>query len=131
MMVDACEIKVTLRPDEELKGLRALELDEDTAEVRLLYFYDTPKLDLFKATIDLGWRLRVVWHVREHPRAGAEPVQRPALEGHAPRDQGHQAGRRLEERTLAGTVRPDQRHHVAGRQRQRDLVQDGRMPRST
>jgi hypothetical protein len=37
-MVDACEIKVTLRPDEELKGLRALELDEDTAEVRLLYF---------------------------------------------------------------------------------------------
>ena len=51
------EIKVTLRPDEELKGIRALELDEDSAEVRIIYFYDTPALDLFNAGVLLRARL--------------------------------------------------------------------------
>ena len=38
--MDAAEIKVTIRPDQELRALRALELNEDTAEVRILYFYE-------------------------------------------------------------------------------------------
>jgi hypothetical protein len=55
--VTAVELKVTLRPDQELRGLRALELDEDTAEVRLVYFYDTRGLDLFDAGLTLRARL--------------------------------------------------------------------------
>lgn len=55
--VDGVEIKVTLRPDQELQGLRALELDEDSAEVRIIYFYDTPELDWFHAGIALRARL--------------------------------------------------------------------------
>lgn len=43
--VDTVEIKVTIRPDQELKALRALELNEDSAEVRIIYFYDTANLD--------------------------------------------------------------------------------------
>ena len=42
--MDAVEIKVTIRPDQELRAERAMEVNEDTAEVRVLYFYDT--LDL-------------------------------------------------------------------------------------
>jgi hypothetical protein len=55
--LDAVEIKVTVRPDQELQALRALELDEDSAEVRVIYFYDTPKLELFNAGIALRARL--------------------------------------------------------------------------
>jgi hypothetical protein len=55
--VDAVEIKVTVRPNQELKAERALEVNEDTAEVRILYFYDTPKLDLFEAGLVLRARL--------------------------------------------------------------------------
>src|SRR5262245_20856174 len=55
--VGAVEIKVTLRPDQELQGLRALKLDEDTAEVRVLYFYDTPELEWFNSGIALRARL--------------------------------------------------------------------------
>ena len=39
--MDAVEIKVTIRPDQELRAERAMELNEDTAEVRVTYFYDT------------------------------------------------------------------------------------------
>jgi hypothetical protein len=55
--VEAVEIKVTIRPDQELQGLRALKLDEDSAEVRVIYFYDTRKLDLFKAGVVFRTRL--------------------------------------------------------------------------
>ena len=55
--VAGVEIKVTIRPDQELQGLRALELDEDSAEVRVIYFYDTVDLDLFKAGVVLRARL--------------------------------------------------------------------------
>ena len=55
--MDAVEIKVTIRPDQELRAERAMELNEDTAVVRILYFYDTPKLDLFKAGVVLRARL--------------------------------------------------------------------------
>ena len=54
--MDAVEIKLTIRPDQELRG-RALELNEDTADVRLIYFYDTPDLDLFNAGVVLRARL--------------------------------------------------------------------------
>ncbi len=54
---DAVEIKCTIRPDQELRAERAMEVDEDTAEVRLVYFYDTPELDLFKARVVLRARL--------------------------------------------------------------------------
>ena len=35
----------------------AMEVDEDTADVRLVYFFDTPDLDLFKAGVVLRARL--------------------------------------------------------------------------
>lgn len=55
--VDGVEIKVTIRPDQELRAERAMELNEDTAEIRIVYFYDTPQLDLFDAGITLRARL--------------------------------------------------------------------------
>jgi hypothetical protein len=55
--MDAVEIKVTVRPDQELRAERAMELDEDSADVRVIYFYDTPRLDLFRAGVALRARL--------------------------------------------------------------------------
>jgi hypothetical protein len=55
--MDAVEIKVTIRPDQELRAERAMEVNEDTADVRLVYFYDTPDLALFKAGVALRARL--------------------------------------------------------------------------
>ena len=55
--MDAVEIKVTIRPDQELRAERAMEVNEDTAEVRMLYFYDTPDLRLFNAGVALRARL--------------------------------------------------------------------------
>jgi hypothetical protein len=55
--VDAVEIKVTIRPDQELQALRQLKLDEDSAEVRVVYFYDTPGLDHYNAGLALRARL--------------------------------------------------------------------------
>ena len=55
--MDAVEFKVTIRPDQELLAERAMELDEDNAEVRITYFYDTPKLELFDAGVALRARL--------------------------------------------------------------------------
>lgn len=55
--MDAVEIKLTIRPDQELLAERAMEVNEDTADVRLLYFYDTPDLDLFEAGVVLRARL--------------------------------------------------------------------------
>ena len=55
--MDAVEIKVTIRPDQELRAERAMEVNEDTAEVRVLYFYDTPDLRLFNAGVALRTRL--------------------------------------------------------------------------
>src|SRR5262245_19402471 len=55
--MDACEIKVTIRPDQELRAERTMELNEDTADVRVIYFYDTPGLDLFNAGVALRARL--------------------------------------------------------------------------
>ena len=55
--MDAVEIKVTVRPDQELRAERTMELNEDTADVRVIYFYDTPSLDLFNAGVALRARL--------------------------------------------------------------------------
>jgi hypothetical protein len=55
--MDAVEIKVTIRPDQELRAERTMGVNENTADVRLLYFYDTPDLDLFKAGVVLRARL--------------------------------------------------------------------------
>lgn len=55
--VDAVEIKVTIRPDQELRAERAMQFDEDAAEIRHVYFYDTPDLDLLEAGIALRARL--------------------------------------------------------------------------
>ena len=55
--MDAVEIKVTIRPDQELRAERAMEVNEDTAEVRVLYFYDTPDHHLFNAGVALRARL--------------------------------------------------------------------------
>ena len=56
-LLDAVEIKVTVKPDQELQALRALELNEDSAEVRILYFFDTVHLDLFNSGVALRARL--------------------------------------------------------------------------
>ena len=56
-IMDAVETKVTIRPDQELRAERAMELNEDTAEVRVLYFYDTPRLALCDAGVTLRARL--------------------------------------------------------------------------
>ena len=53
----AVEIKVTIRPDQELRAERAMEVNEDTATVRIVYFYDTPQLELFDAGVVLRARL--------------------------------------------------------------------------
>ena len=55
--MDAVEIKVTIRPDQELRAERAMELNEDTAAVRIIYFYDTPQLELCDAGVVLRARL--------------------------------------------------------------------------
>lgn len=55
--IKAVEIKVTVRADQELRALRAFKVDEDTAEVRLIYFYDTPRLELFDGGVVLRSRL--------------------------------------------------------------------------
>jgi hypothetical protein len=55
--MDAVEIKVTVRPDEELRAERAIQVDEDTADIRQLYFYDTLDLDLLEAGVALRARL--------------------------------------------------------------------------
>jgi hypothetical protein len=55
--MDGVEIKLTIRPDQELLAERAMEVTEDTADARLVYFYDTPDLDLFKAGVVLRARL--------------------------------------------------------------------------
>lgn len=55
--VDAVEIKITIRPDQELLAERAMEVSEDKAESRTIYFYDTPKLELFDAGVVLRARL--------------------------------------------------------------------------
>ena len=54
--MDAVEIKVTIRPDQELQAERTMEIDEETADVRVIYFYDTPELDLFNAGVALRAR---------------------------------------------------------------------------
>jgi hypothetical protein len=37
--MDAVEIKVTIRSDQELRAERAMEVNEDTADIRVVYFY--------------------------------------------------------------------------------------------
>ena len=71
--MDACEIKVTVRPDQELKAERAMELNEDTAEVRVIYFYDTPKLNLYHAGVAL--RARLVKGVNDDSTVKFRPVE--------------------------------------------------------
>ena len=55
--MDAVEIKVTIPPDKELRAERTLQVDEDSASVRVIYFYDTPDLDLLNAGAALRARL--------------------------------------------------------------------------
>jgi hypothetical protein len=55
--VDAVEIKVTIPPDRELRAERTMQVNEDSADIRLIYFYDTPELDLFDAGVALRARL--------------------------------------------------------------------------
>ena len=56
-VLKATEIKVTIKADEELRALRAFKVDEDTAEVRVIHFFDTPQLSLFDSGIVLRSRL--------------------------------------------------------------------------
>lgn len=55
--LDAVEIKRTISSDKELLALRAMQVDEGAADKRLVYFYDTPNLDLYKVGIVLRARL--------------------------------------------------------------------------
>ena len=55
--MDAVEVKVTIRPDQELRAEREMQVNEDTADIRIIYFYDTPDLDLLNAGIAVRSRL--------------------------------------------------------------------------
>ena len=55
--LDAVEIKLTIRSDQELLAERAMAVEEDEADLRLVYFFDTPDLDLLKAGVVLRARL--------------------------------------------------------------------------
>jgi hypothetical protein len=55
-LTDATEIKLTIRPDQEAKAIRFFNLDRSNGEVRKIYFFDTPELDLFKKGIVLRAR---------------------------------------------------------------------------
>lgn len=55
--VGSAEIKVTIRPDQELRAERAMGVSEDGADASLVFFYDTPMLKLFKAGAVLRARL--------------------------------------------------------------------------
>ena len=82
----AVEIKVTIRPDQELRAERAMEVNEDTAEVRVIYFYDTPKLDLFKAGIAL--RAKLVKGDADDSTVKFRPVQAKGVSSHWSRQKG-------------------------------------------
>lgn len=51
------EIKVTIRENQELLATRALNLSEEKAQRREIYFFDTPSLALFEAGIILRARI--------------------------------------------------------------------------
>jgi hypothetical protein len=55
--ITGVEIKVTLRGDEELRGVRVLKPNKDSAEIRVIYFYDTPSLDLYNTGVLMRARL--------------------------------------------------------------------------
>ena len=88
--MDAVEIKCTIRPDQELRAERAMEVDEDTADVRLVYFYDTPDLDLFKAGVVL--RARLVKGDADNSTVKFRPVEPASI----PRDWQRWKGFKLE-----------------------------------
>ena len=88
--MDAVEIKCTIRPDQELRAERAMEVDEDTADVRLVYFYDTPDLDLFKAGVVL--RARPVKGDADNSTVKFRPVEPASI----PRDWQRWEGFKLE-----------------------------------
>jgi hypothetical protein len=50
------EIKVTVLEKEEAKAIEALDLDTAKAQGRSIYFFDTPKLDLYRAGVVLRAR---------------------------------------------------------------------------
>jgi hypothetical protein len=88
--MDAVEIKCTIRPDQELRAERAMAVDEDTAAVRLVYFYDTPELDLFEAGVVL--RARLVKDGADDSTVKFRPVDPAAI----PRDWQRWKGFKLE-----------------------------------
>src|SRR5262252_1169093 len=69
----AVEIKVTVRPDQELRAERTMALNEDTAEIRVIHFYDTLELDLFGAGVAL--RTRLVKGVHDDSTVKVRPVE--------------------------------------------------------
>ena len=88
--MEAVEIKCTIRPDQELLAERAMKVDEDTADVRLVYFYDTPDLDLFKTGVVL--RARLVKGDADDSTVKFRPVEPAAI----PRDWQRLKGFKLE-----------------------------------
>ena len=69
----AVEIKVTVRPDQELRAERTMALNEDTAEIRVIHFYDTLELTLFGAGVAL--RTRLVKGVHDDSTVKIRPVE--------------------------------------------------------
>jgi hypothetical protein len=54
----AVELKITVRADEIDLGLSALAVEDADAELREIYFYDTPELALYEAGMILRARVR-------------------------------------------------------------------------
>jgi hypothetical protein len=56
--ISAVEIKFTVRPDQELNAVRALDLDQDDAEQRRIYFIDSTALELYDQGLILRARAK-------------------------------------------------------------------------
>ena len=82
----------------------------------------------FSSTLSAGNRLDV-WNVRPSPAergGGRRAGDVGAVEAHAAFGGLHDAGDHVEERRLAGAVRPDHAQHLAGCDLELDIVEDAR-----
>jgi hypothetical protein len=70
--VEAVELKITVREEQEGPARRALELDEVAPEARRVYFFDTQDLDLVKAGLVL--RARVIRDAADDSTVKLRPV---------------------------------------------------------
>jgi hypothetical protein len=93
---DSVELKVTLPADQHRATIRALGLDPLTAQIRQIFFFDTPDLTLNQAGIAVRAR-------RVQGRNGDSVVKlRPVVPGELPDDVRHSASLNVEVDAMPG-----------------------------